>query len=188
VLRTACVEAANWPDDLRIAINVSPIQFKAGNFLSVIVNAIATAGLSAKRLEIEITEALLLHDDEQTMTILNQLRRIGVRIAMDDFGTGYSSLAYLQRFPIDKIKIDRCFTKEVAQNDDSLALVQAVIGIANSRKIATTAEGVETDEQLNALRELGCTEMQGHLFSPALSAPDLLRLLSAHRPKIVRAA
>ena len=188
VLRTACAQAANWPGDLRIAVNVSPIQFKTGNVLSVIMSAIATAGLRAERLEIEITEALLLHDDEQTMTVLNRLRQIGVRIAMDDFGTGYSSLAYLHRFPIDKVKIDRCFIEAVSRNEASIAVVQAVIGIAHSRKIATTAEGVETDEQLDALRRLGCTEMQGYLFSPALCASDVLQLLSSRRSKIINAA
>ena len=152
------------------------------------VNALAAARLPAHRLELEITEAVLIRDDEATLEILHQLRKLGVRIGMDDFGTGYSSLSYLQRFPFDKIKIDRSFIKTVAENNGSRAIVQAVINIAKSRSITTTAEGVEREEQLSCLRALGCTEMQGYLFSPAIPSADLPRCLhpsksaSAERP------
>lgn len=187
VLITACAQAASWPDDLKIAINVSPVQFKAENFLGVVSKALALSGLQAKRLEIEITETALLQHDERTVATLQHLRQIGVRIALDDFGTGYSSLAHLQRFPLDKIKIDRCFTKDVVQKVES-SIVQAVIGIANARNITTTAEGVETKEQLEMLSKLGCAEMQGYVFSAALPASEVSRLFSSHRAKQNRAA
>jgi EAL domain-containing protein (putative c-di-GMP-specific phosphodiesterase class I) len=148
VIKSACAEAATWPDDVKIAINVSPIQFKNQTLPLVIVNALAASGLSASKLIIEITEAVLIRDDEAVLSMLHQLRDLGVCIAMDDFGTGYSSLSYLQRFPFDKIKIDRTFIKDIAEQDGSLAIVRAVIGIAKSRNITTTAEGVETEQQL----------------------------------------
>jgi diguanylate cyclase (GGDEF)-like protein len=182
-LRTACIEAATWPSDLRIAVNVSPVQFKSGNLVQLVINALAAARLPANRLELEITEAVLIRDDESTLAILHQLRKLGVRIGMDDFGTGYSSLSYLQRFPFDKIKIDRSFIKDVAEKDGSHAIVQAVINIAKSRNITTTAEGVETEQQLSSLRALDCTEMQGWLFSRAIPSPELKRLFASHRER-----
>jgi predicted signal transduction protein with EAL and GGDEF domain len=147
VIKSACAEAATWPDDVKIAINVSPIQFKNQTLPLVIVNALAASGLSASKLIIEITEAVLIRDDEVVLSMLHQLRDLGVCIAMDDFGTGYSSLSYLQRFPFDKIKIDRTFIKDIAEQDGSLAIVRAVIGLL-SRNITTTAEGVETGNSL----------------------------------------
>ena len=176
-LRTACTQAVGWRDDIHVTVNVSPVQFKNDSLVPLVVSALAESGLPAKRLELEITESVLLHDDEVTLRILHQLRQLGVRIAMDDFGTGYSSLNYLRRFPFDKVKIDKSFIEHIADDPSSLAIVQAVISIAKSRDIATTAEGVEKQEQLELLRALGCTEMQGYLFSPAKPAAELAPML-----------
>jgi len=181
VLTTACAEAATWPDHIRLAVNVSPVQFKSGTLALKIVAALAASGLAANRLELEITEAVLIRDDEAALAILHQLRGIGVRIALDDFGTGYSSLSYLQRFPFDKIKIDRCFVNDIAEPDGSSCIVQAVVNIAAERHMTTTAEGVETRQQQELLRALGCSEMQGDLFSPPKSAAEINRLCFAHR-------
>ncbi len=147
VLATACAEAANWPDDIKIAVNVSPIQFRSQSLALKVSAALAQSGLCPQRLELEITEAVLIRDDEAALDILHRLRALGVRIALDDFGTGYSSLSYLQRFPFDKIKIDRCFVTDIAEIDGSPAIVQAVVNIAASRNMTTTAEGVETEAQ-----------------------------------------
>jgi diguanylate cyclase (GGDEF)-like protein len=187
VLTTACVEAATWLDSIKIAVNVSPVQFRSDTFALKVVAALAASGLSANRLELEITEAVLIRDDAAALAILHQLRALGVRIALDDFGTGYSSLSYLQRFPFDKIKIDRCFIKDIAEPNGAPCIVQAVVSIATTRHITTTAEGVETEKQREILRELGCTEMQGHLFSPAKPAAELKRLFLSRRenPKAV---
>jgi diguanylate cyclase (GGDEF)-like protein len=178
VLTTACAEAANWPSSIKLAVNVSPVQFRSHAFSLKVANALATTGLSANRLELEITEAVLIRDDEAALTMLQQLRAVGVRIALDDFGTGYSSLSYLQRFPFDKIKIDRCFVNDIAKAEGSSSIVQAVINIARSRNITTTAEGVETEQQREMLLSLGCTEMQGYLFSPARPVAEIRMLLS----------
>ena len=176
VLTTACMEAATWPDDIRLAVNVSPIQFKSGTLALKIMSALAASGLAAGRLELEITEAVLIRDDEAALAILHQLRDIGVRIALDDFGTGFSSLSYLKRFPFDKIKIDRCFVSDISEVDASSSIVQAVVNIAAALNMTTTAEGVETDAQRELLRKLGCTEMQGYLFSPPKPAAEVKKL------------
>jgi EAL domain-containing protein (putative c-di-GMP-specific phosphodiesterase class I) len=181
VLTTACAEATTWPDAIRLAVNVSPVQFKSGTLALKVIAALAATGLAADRLELEITEAVLIRDDEAALAILHQLRAIGVRIALDDFGTGYSSLSYLQRFPFDKIKIDRCFITNLADPQGSSSIVQAVVNIAADRHMTTTAEGVETSEQQRMLRELGCSEMQGYLFSPPKPAADVRKLLLTHR-------
>ena len=181
VLATACAEAATWPDDIKLAVNVSPVQFRSGTLALKIVAALAASGLAANRLELEITEAVLIRDDEAALGILHQLRAIGVRIALDDFGTGYSSLSYLQRFPFDKIKIDRCFVNDIADPDGSSCIVQAVVNIAAARHMTTTAEGVETQQQLELLRALGCAEMQGYLFSPAKPAAEIKQLFQRER-------
>jgi EAL domain-containing protein (putative c-di-GMP-specific phosphodiesterase class I) len=183
VLRTACVEAATWPDQIMVSVNVSPVQFKHDNLAQTVVNALAASGLAADRLELEITESVLLHDNETTLMMLHQLKKLGVRIAMDDFGTGYSSLNYLRRFPFDKIKIDRSFIKDVAEKDGSWSIVQAVVGIAKARNATTTAEGVETEEQLEMLRALGCTEMQGYLFSAPKPAAEIIKLIAPRRAR-----
>jgi EAL domain-containing protein (putative c-di-GMP-specific phosphodiesterase class I) len=181
VLATACAEAATWPDDIKLAVNVSPVQFRSGTLALKIVAALAASGLAANRLELEITEAVLIRDDEAALEILHQLRAIGVRIALDDFGTGYSSLSYLQRFPFDKIKIDRCFVNDIAEPEGSSCIVQAVVNIAAARHMTTTAEGVETQQQLELLRALGCAEMQGYLFSPAKPAAEIRQLFERER-------
>jgi EAL domain-containing protein (putative c-di-GMP-specific phosphodiesterase class I) len=178
VLATACAEATNWPAGLRLAVNVSPVQFRSHAFSLKVANALATSGLSANRLELEITEAVLIRDDEAALTMLQHLRAIGVRIALDDFGTGYSSLSYLQRFPFDKIKIDRSFINGLAEAEGSSSIVQAVINIAKARHMTTTAEGVETEQQREMLVDLGCTEMQGFLFSRARPVAEIRMLLS----------
>jgi diguanylate cyclase (GGDEF)-like protein/PAS domain S-box-containing protein len=183
VLTTACAEATTWPDDIRLAVNVSPVQFKSGTLALKILAALAASGLPASRLELEITEAVLIRDDEAALAILHQLRAIGVRIALDDFGTGYSSLSYLQRFPFDKIKIDRCFVNDVAEPNGSSCIVQAVVNIAAARDMTTTAEGVETKQQLELLRALGCAEMQGYLFSQPKPAAEIKQLFFSHQPK-----
>jgi diguanylate cyclase (GGDEF)-like protein len=176
VLNTACAEAATWPAHIRLAVNVSPVQFRSGALALKVVAALAESGLAANRLELEITEAVLIRDDDAALAILHQLRGIGVRIALDDFGTGYSSLSYLQRFPFDKIKIDRCFIKALDEPDASSGIVRAVVNIAAERHMTTTAEGVETRAQQRLLGALGCSEMQGFLFSAAKPAAELKRL------------
>jgi diguanylate cyclase (GGDEF)-like protein/PAS domain S-box-containing protein len=181
VLRTACAQAVTWPDNIKIAVNVSPVQFKSGSFVQLVVNALATSGLAAQRLELEITEAVLIHDDAEALALLHQLRELGVRIAMDDFGTGYSSLSYLQRFPFDKIKIDQSFIKGVEDSVSQQSIVQAVMTIAKTRNMTTTAEGVETEQQRDILRTLGCTELQGYLFSPPISAAKVTELILSPR-------
>ena len=181
VLTKACVEAATWPDNIKLAVNVSPVQFKSGTLALKIMAALAASGLAADRLELEITEAVLIRDDEAALAILHQLRDIGVRIALDNFGTGYSSLSYLQRFPFDKIKIDRSFVKGIGEGGGSPSIVQAVVSIAAARQMTTTAEGVETEAQRQLLRTLGCSEMQGYLFSAAKPAAEIVELFAAHR-------
>ena len=181
VLTTACMEAAKWPDHVKLAVNVSPVQFKSGTLALKVIASLAASGLAAGRLELEITEAVLIRDDDTALAILHQLRTIGVRIALDDFGTGYSSLSYLKRFPFDKIKIDRCFITDIAEPDDSAGIVRAVVNIAAERDMTTTAEGVETAEQQRILRELGCSEMQGYLFSAPKPAETIREMLVAHR-------
>jgi len=183
VLTTACAEATTWPDNIRLAVNVSPVQFRSGTLALKIVAALAASGLPANRLELEITEAVLIRDDDAALAILHQLRGIGVRIALDDFGTGYSSLSYLQRFPFDKIKIDRCFVNDIAEPGGSSGIVRAVVNIAAERHMTTTAEGVETEAQRELLRALGCSEMQGYLFSPAKPAAEIRQLFLAHRER-----
>ncbi len=183
VLTTACVEAATWPDDIRIAVNVSPVQFRSGTFALKVLAALAASGLPASRLELEITEAVLIRDDEAALAILHQLRAIGVRIALDDFGTGYSSLSYLHKFPFDKIKIDRCFISDIAETGGTCSIVKAVVDIAAARDMITTAEGVETEQQREMLRALGCCEMQGWLFSAAKPAADIRQLFFSHHRK-----
>ncbi|MBR1302255.1 EAL domain-containing protein [Bradyrhizobium sp. AUGA SZCCT0042] len=182
VLTTACAEAATWPDDVRLAVNVSPVQFKSGTLALKVMAALGASGLAAGRLELEITEAVLIRDDDAALAILHQLRAIGVRIALDDFGTGYSSLSYLKRFPFDKIKIDRCFVTDIGEPEGSASIVEAVVNIAAARHMTTTAEGVETEQQRELLRALGCSEMQGYLFSPPRPGADIKPLLLAHRP------
>jgi diguanylate cyclase (GGDEF)-like protein len=179
VIRQACATAARWPGDLHVAVNISAVQFRSPGLMQVIVGALAASGLQPTRLEIEITETVLLQNRETTLAILHQLRALGIRIAMDDFGTGYSSLTYLQCFPFDKIKIDRSFVKDITENTGSLNIVRAVAALANGMGMTATAEGVETSEQLDKITSEGCTEMQGYLFSRPLPAAEIERLFLA---------
>ncbi|HLH92746.1 MAG TPA: EAL domain-containing protein [Xanthobacteraceae bacterium] len=173
VLKQACTEAASWPESVRVAVNLSPAQFKSRSVVQSVINALAVSGLDATRLELEITESVLLHDNEATLATLHQLRSFGIKISMDDFGTGYSSLSYLRSFPFDKIKIDRSFIKDISEKGDCAAIVKAVAGLGKGLGIATTAEGVETIEQLRQVRSEGCTEVQGYFFSAPQPAEKL---------------
>ena len=177
VLRLACREAAIWPKTMKLAVNVSPVQFKSDAFALKVVAALAQAGLSPNRLELEITEAVLIGDDEQALEILHELKSIGVRVALDDFGTGYSSLSYLRRFPFDKIKIDRSFVKGLTEEDSSYAIIRAVVAMAAEHEMITTAEGVETEQQKGMLRNLQCDEMQGFLFSVARTGVEIRQMV-----------
>jgi len=169
VLREACAAASGWPEHIGVAVNLSPVQFRKNRKLvEQVKSALFAADLSPDRLELEITETVLLADDEGALLILRELKELGVKIALDDFGTGYSSLSYLRRFPFDKIKIDRSFVQESSENADSLAIVKAVIALGHSLGMATVAEGVETEAQLDIVCEQGCTEVQGFLFSVPL--------------------
>jgi diguanylate cyclase (GGDEF)-like protein len=184
VLRQACAEAATWPSGVKVAVNLSPIQFKNRSLLSSVVSALAASGLSPCRLELEITESVLLQDGDATLAVLHELRGLGVRISMDDFGTGYSSLSYLRKFPFDKIKIDQSFIFDMSEHNDSLAIVRAVIAMGSGLGIATTAEGVETFEQFKQLKLEGCTEVQGFLFSPPRPAAEIKGLMVSINPAL----
>jgi len=184
VLRQACREAASWPPDLSVAVNLSVAQFKSRQLVPTIVNTLATSGLPPARLELEITESVLLHESDGTLATLHQLRDVGIKISLDDFGTGYSSLGYLRKFPFDKIKIDGSFIHDVPSKDDSLAIIRAVVAIGASLGINTTAEGVETTEQFERLRMEGCTEVQGYLFSPPRPAGEIRKLVASMQPKL----
>jgi EAL domain-containing protein (putative c-di-GMP-specific phosphodiesterase class I) len=177
VLRAACAEAAKWPDYVRLAVNLSPAQFRDRGLVRTVVSALATSGLPAQRLELEITESVLLQDSAANMTMLHDLKALGVRISMDDFGTGYSSLSYLRSFPFDKIKIDQTFVRDILDDSDAMAIIKAVLDLGASMGIVTTAEGVETLEQLNALRGQGCAEIQGYFISRPAPASEIARLL-----------
>ena len=178
MLRQACAEAAKWPADVKVAINLSPVQFRCKNLVATVMSAMATAGIAPDRVELEITEAILLQNNEATLAILHQLRDLGVRISMDDFGTGYSSLSYLRSFPFDKIKIDQSFVRDLNKNKDAIAIIHAVSGLGASLGMTTTVEGVETKEQLELVRAEGCTEVQGYLFSKPQPASEVPRMLS----------
>ena len=188
VLRQACAEAVTWPNDVKIAVNLSPVQFKNKGILLSVISALAASGLSPNRLELEITESVLLQDGDATLAILHELRGLGVRISMDDFGTGYSSLSYLRKFPFDKIKIDQSFIFDMSDHDDSLAIVRAVIAMGSGLGIATTAEGVETAEQFKQLKLEGCSEVQGYLFSPPRPAAEVKGLLASINPVLMAIA
>jgi diguanylate cyclase (GGDEF)-like protein len=177
VLERACRDAATWPDDLAVAVNLSPVQFKGRTLVLNVVSALGASGLAARRLELEITEAVMLQDTDVTLATLAQLKALGVHISMDDFGTGYSSLSYLRKFPFDKIKIDQSFVRDLSDRPESMAIVRAVAGLGRTLGIATTAEGVETLDQLRAVKAEGCTQVQGYLLGrpkPASAIPGVL--------------
>ncbi|GJE57208.1 putative bifunctional diguanylate cyclase/phosphodiesterase [Methylobacterium thuringiense] len=177
VLREACREAVGWPAALTIAVNVSSVQFMRGSLVPSVISALAYSGLPAERLEIEITESVLLQKTDKNIDTLNQLRALGVRISMDDFGTGYSSLSYLRMFQFDKLKIDRSFIEDVTSNRDCSAIVSAILGLGTSFGIPTIAEGVETEDQLAHLTGEGCTEVQGRIFSMPISATEARKII-----------
>ncbi len=179
VLRRACAEAATWPRDLRVAVNVSAAQFKGSALPLVVAGALATSGLDPARLELEVTESVLLHDTERTLSALAQLKALGLSIAMDDFGTGFSSLGYLRRFPFDKIKIDRSFVGDADKDQSALSIIQAVVGLGRSFGMAIIAEGVETEAQLRAVHLEGCREVQGYLIGRPVPASMIADLLTA---------
>ncbi len=177
VLREALRTAATWPSHVRVAVNLSPVQFKSRDLVAAVKTALIEAGMPAARLELEITESLLLNENETNLRALHELRAMGVRISMDDFGTGYSSLSYLRSFPFDKIKIDRSFMADLTTRKDSQAIIKAIIGLGTSLGMTTTTEGVETEEQLALVRQHGANEVQGFLFSPPLTGAALANLL-----------
>ncbi len=186
IIEQACREAAGWPRDINVAVNLSPVQFRNRSLVQSVSRALALSGLDPNRLELEITESVLLQDTEATVSTLHQLRRLGVRIAMDDFGTGYSSLSYLRSFPFDKLKIDQSFVREMSQRADCLAIVQSVANLGASLGMPTVAEGVETEEQLRQIQAAGCTDAQGYYFGRPKPAQDMVHTLAAlrHAPKV----
>jgi EAL domain-containing protein (putative c-di-GMP-specific phosphodiesterase class I) len=183
-LTEACRRAAQWPDHLKIAVNLSPVQFSIPNLYDVVKSTLAETKLAPHRLELEITERLFMEDSEKTLSTLHRLKELGVRISMDDFGTGYSSLSYLRSFPYDKIKVDRAFISDLAEGTEHVVIVQAVVSIARALGMATTAEGVETAGQREFLTALGCDEAQGYLFSapvPIEAVPEIIAEWAAKR-------
>jgi len=181
VLQTACMEAAGWPEDIEIAVNLSPVQFKRGHLLEMVQGALAASGLAPNRLELEITESTLMDNGGDRLALLHKLRALGIRIALDDFGTGYSSLSYLRSFPFDKIKIDRSFIKDLDVNPDSATIVGAIVGLASGLRMTTVAEGVETERQLALVREQGIAKVQGYLFSRPRPASEVMGLIGSLR-------
>ncbi|MFK4511016.1 EAL domain-containing protein [Bradyrhizobium daqingense] len=181
MLRRACMDAAAWPDDVRVAVNLSPLQFRSGNLLSMVTDALKHSGLPPRRLELEITETLLLEKSAQVLATLHALRALGVRISMDDFGTGYSSLSYLRSFPFDKIKIDQSFVRDLGANREAQAIIRSIVSLGKGLGVTITAEGVETEAELSCLRTEGCDEGQGFLFSKARPNAEIVALLAAQR-------
>lgn len=186
ILNEACAEAAKWPERYKIAVNISPIQVKTRNLVQTVINALKASGLSPDRLELEITESVFLQENEKTLNTLRELRSLGVRFSMDDFGTGYSSLSCLRSFPFDKLKIDRSFVKDITTRKDSVEIVHAVVSLGKSLGINTTAEGVETEAQMDMLRAQGCTEVQGYMLGKPMPAGDVTAFLET--PQKTRAA
>ncbi len=182
IMRQACADAARWKDGARVAVNISAVQFRNDHLAEMVVSALSAAGLAPSRLEIEITESVLLEKTEATLRALHQLRALGVRVALDDFGTGYSSLSYLRSFPFDKIKIDRSFTLEAGAGANGAAIVRAIASLGASFGMETTAEGVETEAQLALVTKEGCTEAQGFYFSEPRPASELAEWLGADGP------
>jgi diguanylate cyclase (GGDEF)-like protein len=187
VLGEACRRAATWPGHIRVAVNLSAVQFRAVSLVPTIQDALARSGLPASRLELEITESVLLQDNDRNLTILHQIRNLGIRIAMDDFGVGYSSMSYLRRFPFDRIKIDRMFVADLENSGEAVYFVRAIVGLCKNLGILTTAEGVETEEQRSLLVEEGCDEIQGYLLgrpAPASEASALARAANLLPPPL----
>jgi EAL domain-containing protein (putative c-di-GMP-specific phosphodiesterase class I) len=178
VLREACREAASWPPEIKVAVNLSPVQFQRGGIVATTVSALADAGLSPHRLELEITESVLLDKTDRNLRMLESLRELGVRISMDDFGTGYSSLSYLRTFPFDKIKIDQSFVRSLSRDGRSMTIVSAIAGLGQSFGIPTVAEGVETQDQIECLVMKGCTELQGRFYSMPVPPDEIAAIIA----------
>jgi predicted signal transduction protein with EAL and GGDEF domain len=188
-VRQACAEASRWPKAITVAVNISAVHFKSGNLVRTVVGALAVSGLAASRLELEVTETVLLQDSDAAIATLQRLHDLGVRIALDDFGTGYSSLSYLRSFCFDKIKIDRSFIADLGEaNEEALAIIRSVTRLGISLGMETTAEGVETKQQLEMVRAEGCTEMQGYYFSPPRPAEEIEELFLSDMRKAASAA
>ena len=188
VLRTACAMAVRWPAHVRIAVNLSPLQLLSGSLVEEVEAALRQSGLAAARLELEITESVLLQDSEQTLKVLHRLHALGAHISMDDFGTGYSSLSYLRRFPFDKIKIDQSFVRDLTNTSGSIEIVRAVLGLGKALGMRVLAEGVETAEQLDILEFEGCNELQGYLFSRPVPADGVAHLIELAADGVAEAA
>jgi len=180
ILRSACADAAKWDNKIRVAVNLSPIQFRNQNLVKTILSSLASSGLAASRLELEITETLLLEDNYKTIAMLHELRSLGIRIVMDDFGTGFSSLNYLRSFPFDKIKIDKSFIHDLSNKSDAVTIVKTVIDLARGLKIDVAAEGVETKEQFKLLASEACTEVQGIYLSAPKPIEAFEKIITAH--------
>ena len=183
-------DAAGWPAWVKVAVNLSPVQFRGGGAVPAVQAALAASGLPPERLELEITEGVLLQDSEETLAALRALRALGARVALDDFGSGYSSLNYLLRFPFDKVKIDRSFVGDLCEGPggEGTVIVRAIIGMCRNLNIATTAEGVETEQQLRRLSLEGCHEAQGFLLSRPRPAADVAAMLEEPVRRLVPAA
>jgi diguanylate cyclase (GGDEF)-like protein len=188
VLRKACAEAALWPGDVKVAVNLSPIQMGSANLVPMVVNALAASGLPANRLELEITESVMMQNTEATLAALHRLRELGVNISMDDFGTGFSALSYLRQFPFDKLKIDRSFISDLSNEENALAIVRAVTTMAKSLGMITTAEGVETADQFAQVRMLGCNQVQGFYISRPQPIEKIVRVLDEFAPRQAKTA
>jgi diguanylate cyclase (GGDEF)-like protein len=188
VLKAACYEAIDWPDHIKVAVNLSPAQLNNRNLLNMVTGALAESGMPAQKLQLEITESVLLQNTFATLATLHELRKLGVQIALDDFGTGYSSLSYLRSFPFDKIKIDRSFIQDLSTGTEPVAIVQAVANLAKCLNMTSTAEGVETQQQMDMLMSMGCTEMQGFLFSRARPANEIRQFFSQGSKRVTGAA
>jgi EAL domain-containing protein (putative c-di-GMP-specific phosphodiesterase class I) len=189
VLRRACSECGKWPEQIRVAVNLSPIQFRRANMIQVVRKALETSGLPANRLELEITESVLVQDTDATRAALHQLRELGVRISLDDFGTGYSSLSYLRSFPLDKVKIDRSFLQNIGTSERSQTLLHGVAQLSAQLGLSVAVEGVETEEELAIItRERSISEVQGYLFSPAIPSRSIRKLLYSTHAQVEKVA
>jgi len=184
VLKAACNEAVNWPEHIKVAVNLSPAQLNSRNLVSMVTSVLNETGMPPHKLQLEITETVLLQNTFTTLATLHELRKMGVQIALDDFGTGYSSLSYLRSFPFDKIKIDRSFIQDLSNGAEPLAIVNAVAGLAKCLNMTSTAEGVETQQQMDVLQAIGCTEMQGYLFSHARPANEIRQFFQRNVDKV----
>jgi EAL domain-containing protein (putative c-di-GMP-specific phosphodiesterase class I) len=189
VLRRACADAAKWPNDMKVAVNLSPAQFKSSDVLACVTQALAASGLAPQRLELEITEALLMDRSDKILSVLNGVRSLGVGLSMDDFGTGFSSLSYLRAFPFTKIKIDQSFVRELRSSADAQAIVRAILGLGESLGLKVLAEGIEHPEDLAFLKGMGCVEGQGYHFGKAMPLqhwfPELAKTHAAFAPEAI---